>query len=152
MAAQIRVRKKKQPEAEAPKKRAPRKEKDPLKGPLLLPANECEKARERRKIEAAKRKHEPQEPTPDDWFVSEEEDKERMVEEYRSRIHNPMSAIRAFCVSCMGGYLAEIKRCDQGKEQAKARGDVRYCPLHEFRLGNNPYHTRVKKKGESDDD
>jgi hypothetical protein len=60
-----------------------------------------------------------------------------IVKEYCDKVRNPLTAIRAFCVSCMGGYVQEIKGCSAPK-----------CPLYPFRMGKNPYHTRKSKTGE----
>ena len=123
-----------------------------MAGPFLLKAKELEEARENVAKERQKRlikeKKNPPEEHPE---LTEEEDKERVVEEYREKVHNPMSAIRAFCVECQGGYLGEVKRCTRSKENALAEGHKRWCPHWEFRMGNNPYHNR-KSKNEGEDD
>jgi len=59
------------------------------------------------------------------------------IEKYRARIKNPMTAIRAFCVECMGGYHFEVKNCTAKK-----------CPLLPFRMGKNPFHKRIDQKDE----
>ena len=43
-------------------------------------------------------------------------------------IRNPVKAIRANCLDCMGGSSNEVKLCP-----------VSYCPLFPFRFGKNPY-------------
>lgn len=80
---------------------------------------------------------------PDGTYVSEEEDKSQVVLKYLGKVRNPMTAIRAFCVQCCGGYLGEISKCQNGRENAKP-GEP-WCPLHEFRNGDNPYHRRTSK-------
>lgn len=47
----------------------------------------------------------------------------------KKEIKNPVKAIRAFCLECLGNY-EEIKICTATK-----------CPLYSFRLGKNPYRT-----------
>ena len=119
----------------------------------MLKPKELEEARKNVEKERQKRlikeKKNPPETLPE---LTEEEDKERVVEMYRDKVHNPMSGIRAFCVECQGGYLAEIKRCDRSKENALARGEKQWCSLWEFRMGNNPYHNRKEKKKGADDE
>lgn len=46
-------------------------------------------------------------------------------------LKNPVKAIRAFCVECMGGNATYVKECT-----------TETCPLHPFRNGKNPYRTR----------
>lgn len=41
-------------------------------------------------------------------------------------------AIRAKCIDCMAGNVAEVRRC----------GDTT-CALWPFRMGSDPWHTRV---------
>ena len=48
-----------------------------------------------------------------------------------AEIKNPVKAIRAFCVDCMGGSYNEVKQCSSES-----------CPLYPFRLGKNPYWTK----------
>lgn len=47
----------------------------------------------------------------------------------KKEIKNPVKAIRAFCLECLGTY-EEIKICSANK-----------CPLYAFRFGKNPYRT-----------
>ena len=44
---------------------------------------------------------------------------------------SPLKAIRAKCLDCCCGQSAEVKNC----------GIIR-CPLHPFRMGNNPFRKR----------
>ena len=44
---------------------------------------------------------------------------------------SPVKAIREFCLSCVGGSAAEVKKCHTGA-----------CPLNPFRFGKNPYIKR----------
>ena len=46
---------------------------------------------------------------------------------YRKRISNRATAIRAFCVSCMGGDVSYVRSCASIT-----------CPLHAFRMGKDP--------------
>lgn len=41
-------------------------------------------------------------------------------------ILTPVKAIRAYCIECMGGDKAEVRRCNL------------ICPLWPYRLGKNP--------------
>lgn len=56
-------------------------------------------------------------------------DLQRTVEAYEKRVKSPLTGIRAFCVSCMGGQVSEVSDCPSVK-----------CPLYNFRMGHNPYH------------
>ena len=47
------------------------------------------------------------------------------------KLRNPVKAIRAFCLDCVGGNPNEVKLCT-------APG----CALYPFRLGRNPYRAR----------
>ena len=49
------------------------------------------------------------------------------------KILKPLKAIRAKCIDCSGGNMAEVRRCD-----------IRYCSLWTYRMGKNP---RLKGKG-----
>lgn len=55
-----------------------------------------------------------------------------VVLQYRRRIKNPATAIRAFCMKCMGGAMAEVRRCE-----------AMNCPLWSFRMGTNPFANKV---------
>lgn len=48
-------------------------------------------------------------------------------------ITNPVKAIRANCLDCMGGSSNEVKLCP-----------VDYCPLYPFRFGKNPYRKKTE--------
>jgi hypothetical protein len=41
---------------------------------------------------------------------------------------SPIKAIRAKCIECSGGSVAEARRCH-----------LTYCPLWAFRMGHNPF-------------
>lgn len=51
-----------------------------------------------------------------------------VVNKYRSRIKNRATAIRAYCVWCMGGELVGVRLCPSVT-----------CPLHPFRMGGDPF-------------
>lgn len=69
-------------------------------------------------------------------------DQDAIVRKYTERAKSPLTAIRAMCVQCMGGYIAEIRRCVDSD-----------CALHAFRDGKNPYHKLAKgNKEEQDED
>jgi hypothetical protein len=42
---------------------------------------------------------------------------------------NPVKVMRRFCVACMGGNSAEVRRCTSPA-----------CALFPYRLGRNPFH------------
>jgi hypothetical protein len=50
---------------------------------------------------------------------------------YRNRIRSRMTAIRAFCVFCVGGSPKAVRMCPKVT-----------CPLYPFRMGNNPFLRR----------
>ena len=60
---------------------------------------------------------------------------DRVIQGYTDKIRSPSTAIRAFCVTCMGGYVRMVGTCTATK-----------CPLHPFRFGTNPMHGRVGQK------
>lgn len=47
------------------------------------------------------------------------------------QITNPVKAIRAYCLGCVGGSYTEISRCT-----------IPYCELYPFRFGVNPYRAQ----------
>jgi len=57
-----------------------------------------------------------------------------VVERYQERVKSPITAIRSFCVSCMGGYVKEVKNCT-----------APHCPLYPLRLGVNVYSAKYGK-------
>jgi len=66
------------------------------------------------------------------------------IARYKSKVHNPLTAIRANCVECSGGSLKEITEC-------KVLG----CALYPFRMGTNPFHKKTRERverEETDDD
>lgn len=48
----------------------------------------------------------------------------------------PMQAIRAKCIDCVCGQIAEIPRCP-----------AKDCPLYEYRSGHNPKYARRANSG-----
>lgn len=46
---------------------------------------------------------------------------------YQRRIKNRATAIRAYCVSCQGGSVVDVRNCPSVT-----------CPLHPFRMGTDP--------------
>lgn len=65
-------------------------------------------------------------------------DYDRIIATYKEKATTPKNAIRAACVTCMGGMIAEVARCT-------SEG----CPLYPFRMGKNPYHKLSKNNQES---
>jgi hypothetical protein len=55
-----------------------------------------------------------------------------IIEEYKAKIHNPMSAIRSHCVECSVGSVGEVRKCPRTK-----------CSLWPLRMGTNVYHGRT---------
>lgn len=43
-------------------------------------------------------------------------------------LKNPVKAIRAYCIGCMGGQVSEVEKCW-----------AEHCELFPFRMGKNPY-------------
>lgn len=73
-------------------------------------------------------------------------DHKAVIERYVSKIKNPKTAIRAYCIQCCCGQVREVEKCT-----------VTVCALHEFRMGINPYNKRTAAKlardnGEAPDD
>ncbi len=57
-----------------------------------------------------------------------------VVERYQERVKSPITAIRSFCISCMGGYVKEVKNCTAPD-----------CPLYPLRLGVNVFSAKYGK-------
>lgn len=51
-----------------------------------------------------------------------------VLDRYRGRIRNRATAIRAFCMYCMGGYRKYVADCQSVD-----------CALHGFRMGGDPH-------------
>ncbi len=49
-----------------------------------------------------------------------------------TEITSPIKAIRAYCIECSGGNMAEVRECT-----------VKHCELYAFRFGKNPYIKRT---------
>lgn len=49
------------------------------------------------------------------------------LSQYKSKIKNRATAIRAYCVGCMGGSVSDVRSCSS-----------LCCPLHPFRMGKDP--------------
>lgn len=91
---------------------------------------------ERRKIRI--REEEPQDEQDENEVREGETEKEavdRVIQGYKDKIRSPSTAIRAFCVTCMGGYVRMVAKCTAPE-----------CPLFPFRFGTNPMHGRVGQK------
>lgn len=54
-----------------------------------------------------------------------------------AEIRNPVKAIKAFCIDCMGGSYNEVKNCQSNT-----------CALHPFRTGRNPYRQKREMTAE----
>jgi hypothetical protein len=52
--------------------------------------------------------------------------------EYKERVKNPVSAVRAFCVQCMGGSVAYVTDCTAVT-----------CMLWPFRMGHNAFYGKL---------
>jgi len=78
-------------------------------------------------------------------FVQHPHSDDRIENDYRARIRNRATAIRAFCVGCMGGDTAAVRRCASIT-----------CPLYPFRLGKDPLRgwdiPKVLTMDDEDDD
>lgn len=55
-------------------------------------------------------------------------DSDPLVNKYKKRIKNRATAMRAFCIGCMGGDVAGVRVCTSLT-----------CPLHPFRMGKDPF-------------
>jgi hypothetical protein len=66
---------------------------------------------------------------------TEREAVDRILQTYKDKIRSPSTAIRAFCVTCMGGQVRMVAKCTAPT-----------CPLYPFRFGTNPMHGRVGQK------
>ena len=55
---------------------------------------------------------------------------------------NPVKVIRQFCLNCVGGSAEEVRRCTCGPDSGHP------CVLYPFRLGKNPYRTKVERTPE----
>lgn len=64
------------------------------------------------------------------FMLRTSENKDTYEQATRNRIKGRMTAIRAYCVLCVGGPR-KVKLCSQIQ-----------CPLWGFRMGNNPYNRR----------
>ena len=72
-----------------------------------------------------------------------------LIQERKDKIHNPLTAIRAMCIECMGGYVELVNKCTSTN-----------CALHAFRQGKNTMSKRYgranpdafKTKGGDDDE
>ena len=53
------------------------------------------------------------------------------------KLHSPAKAIREHCIECMGGR-------GTGQNYAKLIVDcvTKFCALHDFRFGKNPFNTK----------
>lgn len=61
-------------------------------------------------------------------------DEDRIIATYKEKVTNPLTAIRAMCVECMGGGVHDVAECVSVK-----------CALHPFRMGKNIMHGRYGK-------
>lgn len=59
-----------------------------------------------------------------------EKEKKRVAED-KAVIKNPVKAIRAYCLSCVGGSSYEVDKCP-----------IPDCHLYPFRYGKNPYRSK----------
>lgn len=74
-------------------------------------------------------------PQDDDKPRSGETDYAGIIARYMARVKNPMTAIRARCIQCTAGQIAEVKLCPS-----------RECALHPFRMGKNVYNLKTRKR------
>jgi len=58
---------------------------------------------------------------------------DRAIAQSLTRVRSPLTAIRAFCIQCMGGYVNMIPDCTAPK-----------CPLFAYRMGKNQ---NAKRRG-----
>jgi hypothetical protein len=55
------------------------------------------------------------------------------IARYKNRIRNAQSAIRSFCIECMGGCEKSVTECVSVE-----------CSLYHFRMGKNPFHSKSR--------
>jgi hypothetical protein len=55
-----------------------------------------------------------------------------IIQGYKDKIHNPMTAIRSHCVECSAGQIGEVRQCPRTK-----------CSLWPLRMGTNVFHGRT---------
>lgn len=82
----------------------------------------------------ARRVRPKQKPQSVDYVDGRPDETAHVVERYKERVKSPITAIRAFCISCMGGYVKEVNKCT-------AKG----CPLYPLRLGVNVFSAKYGK-------
>jgi len=80
--------------------------------------------------------------------IQQPDDDDPVINKYRARITTRATAIRAYCVWCMGGSVPGIKECPSVT-----------CPLYPFRMGKDPLRgydipkpEPIIIEGEEDDD
>ena len=66
---------------------------------------------------------------------------DHVSEKYKKRIRSPLTAIRSFCVICMGGSVPEVRRCSSTN-----------CPNWPFRMGKNPFYAMPDAEAETTED
>lgn len=94
---------------------------------------EMQRRRRRAAEEIAKPADEPaQEEAPNE--DSDVDDETRIIASYKEKITNPLTAIRAMCVECMGGAPRLVAECPSNN-----------CALHPFRMGKNTMHGKYGK-------
>jgi hypothetical protein len=76
--------------------------------------------------------------------ASSRTDYQAVCEKFTKGVTNRKSAIRAMCVTCMGGMLYEVAKCTSTG-----------CPLYAYRMGENPNDARTiaakaKKEAEAE--
>jgi hypothetical protein len=59
-------------------------------------------------------------------------DYQAVCERFTAGVTNRKTAIRAMCVTCMGGMVYEVAKCTSNT-----------CPLFEYRMGENPNDART---------
>lgn len=69
--------------------------------------------------------------------ASSRTDYEAVCERFKGAVTNRKSAIRAMCVTCMGGAVYEVARCTSST-----------CPLFPYRMGEDPNDARTIKAKE----
>lgn len=64
--------------------------------------------------------------------ASSRTDYQKVVDDVTARVSNRKTAIRAMCITCMGGMIYEVAKCTSVK-----------CPLYDYRMGENPNDART---------
>lgn len=95
--------------------------------------------RRRKSIETEVDKATEVESSDDQSKKSKTEIEAETIARYKSRIKNPLTAIRSHCVECMGGMVGEVNKCT-----------LTQCSLYPFREGKNTMHGKYGRSSSTE--